>query len=100
MQIKNAQSERNKLEITGNDIDDFIAEAKKVMEHPAEMLLNPTNIKQQQALFSLVFEKCLPMNKLLMEPRDSTWIFSLSTQSTKDKSRVVVPVGIEPTSMP
>ena len=70
------------------------------MEHPAEMLLKPTNMKQQQALFGLVFEETPTYEEIVNGTARLTWVFNLSTQFGKEKSKMVVPVGIEPTLMP
>ena len=49
-EIRGARGERNKLEITEQDIHEFVREAKTIIEHPAELLLNPVNTRQQQVL--------------------------------------------------
>ncbi|MDB5204925.1 MAG: hydrolase, partial [Candidatus Taylorbacteria bacterium] len=49
--IKAARKERLRIEITESDIQAFKREAKKIMEHPAELLLNPTDIAIQRGLF-------------------------------------------------
>lgn len=95
-QIKTAQAERNKLEITEQDIDSFIKDAKEVMEHPSEMLLNPTNIQQQRLLFGLVFEETPTYEQIVNGTPKLTWIFRLSKQSEEHKSELVTAAGIEP----
>lgn len=94
--MKAAQSQRNKLEITEKDIDDFIREAKSIMEHPAKMLLNPENIRQQQTLFGLVFEETPSYTEILSGTPKLTWIFKLSEGSDDAESTLVRPRGIEP----
>lgn len=94
--MRSAQTERNKMEITERDIDDFIRDAKKIMEHPAEMLLNTTNIMQQQALFGLVFEETPTYEEICNGTPKLTWIFQLSKASDNAETHVVHPPGIEP----
>jgi site-specific DNA recombinase len=95
-QIQNAQGVRNKLELNERDIDYFIKRAKYIMEHPAELLLKPKNIQQQQALFSLVFEKFPDYNEIANGTPKLTWVFYLSSDMiTKESLRVRSP-GIEP----
>ena len=95
-QIKNAQKERNKLEITDSDIDCFIRDVKKVMEHPAEMLLNSTNIQQQRVLFDLVFEETPTYEEITNGTPKLSWIFKLCSDSAEAESQLVTLPGIEP----
>ncbi len=91
--MRAAQTERNKMEVTERDIDDFIREAKAIMEQPAKMLLNPTNTQQQQALFGLVFEEMPTYNEILNGTPRLTWIFKVTSGFSKGfpkgKSQVV-----------
>ena len=95
-QIKNAQSERNKLEVTDRDVEDFIAEAKSIMEHPAKMLMNSGNSKQTEALLGLFFETMPTYDEIRSGTPKLCWIFKLSSGSIIDKSQLVTPPGIEP----
>ncbi|MBP6929684.1 MAG: recombinase family protein [Candidatus Moranbacteria bacterium] len=95
-QMRAAQKERNKMEVTERDIDDFIKEAKGIMEQPAKMLLNPTNIQQQQALFGLVFEEMPTYDEILNGTPKLTWIFKLSEGFMDTQSQLVAPRGVEP----
>lgn len=45
-QIKSAQTERNGLEVSESDIDNFIRDVEYVIEHPSEVLLNPNTTKE------------------------------------------------------
>ncbi|MEK7539607.1 MAG: recombinase family protein, partial [Patescibacteria group bacterium] len=98
-QIKNAQGVRNKLEIKEQDIDYFVRRAKYIMEHPIELLKNPVNIKQQQALFSLVFDKFPNYEEIVNGTPKLTWVFHLSSDMITLESLTVRPVGIEPTTV-
>ncbi len=94
--IKASQGERNKLEIVESDIEDFLRDAKKVMEHPSELLLNPVNAQQQRALFSLVFEGIPNYDEIVAGTPKLAWIFYLSSESTDAESYLVRPRGLEP----
>lgn len=52
-----AKMERTALEVTGDDLTDFVARVNGVMEHPARLLLKPGNQMQRREYFSLMFEK-------------------------------------------
>jgi site-specific DNA recombinase len=60
IQINEAGREREKIQITRDDIKLFMKEAKTIMEHPAKILLNIEDTMVQRDLFGLVFEK-MPM---------------------------------------
>ena len=51
------------------------------------MLLKPTNMKQQQALFGLVFEETPTYEEIVNGTARLTWVFNLSTQFGKEKCR-------------
>lgn len=96
LQIKAAQKQRLKIQITRNDIKTFIREARYVMEHPAEILLNPENPRLQKDLFNLVFEKMPTYSDFVNGTPKLSLIFGLSSGFTPDESQVMTPRGIEP----
>jgi len=73
-------------EITEYDISNFIKEAKKIMEHPAEMLINIDNPTKRQALFGLVFEETPTYDDILNGTPKLTLIFKLSSDQEALKS--------------
>jgi hypothetical protein len=77
--IKGARGERNKLEITEQEIHEFVREAKSIMEHPSELLLNPVNTRQQQALYRAVFDGLPDYHQILNGTPKLAWIFELSS---------------------
>ena len=90
-QIKKAEAERAKIEITESDIKAFIEEAKKVMGQPSEMLLSLTtmgNPRAQQALFGLVFEETPTYEEIVNGTAKLTWIFKLSSEFVGSKGHV------------
>ena len=99
-QIQAAKGVRNKLEITEDDIKAFVREAKYMMEHPAEMLLNAENPRTQRALFGLVFEETPTYTEILNGTPKLTWIFKLSSEFATKESQLVAPRGIEPRFTP
>lgn len=94
VQIKQSKGLRNKLEVTEDDIKSFMADVKKVMEHPSEMLLDSTNPRIQRALFGLVFEETPTYDEIVNGTPRLTWIFKLSTDFVADKSLLVASRGI------
>ena len=54
--IKAATTLGAKIGIVEKDIDEFIGYTKSFIEHPAKLLLNTANTRQQVSLYSLVFD--------------------------------------------
>ena len=94
--IEQARGVRNQLELTEGDIKTFVRDAKEMMEHPAEMLLNAENPLTQRALFGLVFETTPTYDEIISGTPKLTWIFRLSSEFIPDKSQLVAPRGIGP----
>jgi site-specific DNA recombinase len=95
-EIKGTRGQRNQLEITEQDIHQFVQDAKYVLEHPSELLLNPVNIRQQQLLFAAVFNGLPDYNEIRFGTPKLAWLFELSSPNRSDKSLLVGPTGFEP----
>lgn len=94
--IKAAGKERFRIQITRGDIKAFMREAKHIMEHPSEMLLNASNPRAQQALFGLVFEEMPTYADILNGTPKLSYVFELSSGFAPSKSQLVTSRGIEP----
>ena len=90
-QIEQTRGVRNQLELTEGDIKAFVRDAKEMMEHPSEMLLNAENPMTQRALFGLVFEATPTYDEIISGTPKLTWIFRLSSEFMPDKSQLVAP---------
>jgi len=88
-EIKKTRKERDKIQITRDDIKLFIAEAKQVMEHPAEILLNQSNSRVQRGLFGLVFEEMPTYHEIISGTPKLSYVFKLSSAFKVDKSQLV-----------
>lgn len=95
-QIKNSRIESTKMEVQESDIDAFLKEAKIVMEHPAELLLNPANTPQLVSLYSLVFEATPTFDEIDNGTPKLSWVFRLSDDSGGTESQLAGPPGLEP----
>lgn len=95
-QIKSAQTERNGLEVTESDIDNFIKDVEYVIEHPSETLLNPVNTTQQQSLYSLVFDGLPTYPEIVNRTPRMSWIFKLNLESSNEESDLGCLQGFEP----
>ncbi len=89
IKIKSAGKERLKIQITRDDIKAFMRDAKKIMEHPAEILLNQEDLRVQRDLFSLVFEQMPTYEEILSGTPKLSNVFNLSSEFTPDKNQLV-----------
>lgn len=98
-QIKGSRVECAKMEVEESDIDSFLKDAEKVIEHPAELLLNTVNTPQQVSLYSLVFDETPTypqmLNRTPKTPKLS-WVFVLADGDLSVEARLAGPLGIEP----
>ncbi len=94
--IKSAGKERLKIQITRDDIKSFMREAKMIMEHPAQILLNQRDIRVQRDLFGLVFEKTPTYVEILSGTPKLSLAFRLSSDFMPDENQLVTLPGIEP----
>jgi len=93
--IKEARRESLKVQINENDIKAFIKEAKKVMEHPSELLLDSVNINSKEALFGLVFEEIPTYHQIISRTPKLHWIFNASLDSIDTQTHAVSPLYLE-----
>lgn len=88
-QIKEVEKQRQKIDISENDIKWFMGEARKIMERPANLLLNSTNISSREALFRLVFEQMPTYQEIINGTAKLAWIFKLSSEFVTNKGQLV-----------
>ncbi|MEN9920736.1 MAG: hypothetical protein RL538_629 [Candidatus Parcubacteria bacterium] len=94
--IKSAGKERIKIHITRGDIKSFIRQTKYVMEHPAEILLNTSNPRLQEALFGLIFQEVPTYEEIVNGTPKLSYIFELSSDFSAKDNQLVTLRGIEP----
>ena len=70
-------------------------DAKKIMEHPAEILLNQRDLRVQRDLFGLVFEKMPTYTEILNGTPKLSYVFNLSSDFTPNKNQLVTLQRIE-----
>jgi site-specific DNA recombinase len=88
-QIDSACNARNVLELTEADIDAYIADLRKVIEHPAILLKNPANIEEHRALYRLLFAEFPTVPEILNRTPKLTAICNLFLGSKTPKSVLV-----------
>lgn len=98
--IKEAQKVRLKIQISRHDIKAFIKDAKQIMEHPAEILLNPDDPRSLRELFGLVFEEMPTYAEIVSGTPKLSLVFELSSGFVPDKNLLVTLRGIEPRFTP
>lgn len=90
-----AQAERNLLDVTEDQIHDFLQYAKYLMEHPTEMLEKPSNKHEQLALYSLFFDGLPTYEEILSGTPKLTLLFKVKNENSDDKSQSVTSRRIE-----
>ncbi len=94
--IISAKQVRNQMEIDEQDIHDFIAHAKTLVEHPTKILANVGNLREQLALYGLFFEQFPTYEELANGTPKLSLVFGLSQEDTPYKTQIVTLRGIEP----
>ena len=95
-QIKECRKERAKIEITEDDISDFLKQARHLIEHPGEMLINQENIHQRQALASLYFEEQPTYTDISNGTPKLSFIFRLTELNQSPENQRAALRGVEP----
>ena len=96
VQINDSSAEHTKLTVSESDIDAFLVEAKSVMEHPAELLLDTVNKRQLESVYSLVFDELPTITEMVNGTPKVSWVFRLFEDSGDTKKQLAGPPGIEP----
>jgi DNA invertase Pin-like site-specific DNA recombinase len=94
-QIKTSNKQLGKVRITSDDISKFTKYARKIMEHPEEMLLDSTNMEKQQSLFGVVFKQYPTYDEIVNGTPKLSLIFELSKTYENDESLLVVHFVLE-----
>ena len=91
-----AQQQRNKLEVNEADIDNFIKQARKLMEHPGEIIINQAEYQARESLYNLFFEVLPTYFDILNGTPKLTWIFELTSTNQSSENQLAAPTGFEP----
>jgi len=76
--LEEAQQVRDKLEVSEADIGNFIKQARYLMEHPGEIIINQENYQARESLYNLFFEVLPTYFDILNGTPKLTWIFRLT----------------------
>jgi site-specific DNA recombinase len=98
--LKEVKGKRSQIEITEDDIGAFIKDAKHLMEHPGEILMNQTSPQARESLLGLFFEEIPTYFDITDGTPRLTWIFELSKPNQTRESLLVALRGIEPRFKP
>lgn len=99
-QIKVAREHRDKMEIDEADIKAFIREARYVMEHPSDLLLNNDSLQEQLAIWDLVFDEMPSYETVVNGTPKYSLVIRLSQEFQKQNSPLVTLRGFEPRFVP
>lgn len=73
--IARSATVRNVLELTEQDIQDYVRDIADLMEHPSELLKDPANPREQRRLFGLIFDELPTLDELASGTAKLTPIF-------------------------
>lgn len=94
-QEQNALGQRDKLEVTEKDLEEFIGRVRKVMEHPAYFLLSARNKAAREAYWSLVFEEIPTYHDVIGGTPELSWVFNQKKPLEGDENDLVPSARIE-----
>ena len=94
--LTKAQQQRNKLEVNEADLDNFIKQARYLMEHPGEIIINQENYQARESLYNLFFEVLPTYFDLLNGTPKLSWIFRLTEPNQTPENQLAAPRGFEP----
>ena len=95
-EIKLAESKRQKMKTTESDIERFNDYSNYLLEHLEELLLDKENLRRQEALFGLVFEKLPSYQEILARTPKLSLILETKEIPHNEKSPLVTRLGFEP----
>lgn len=95
-ELNHTRGERDALEVTEGELQEFISNTRMLMEHPAEMLANPSNMQEQLALYSLFFEVLPTFSEIVNGTPKLRLAFKLTQSNQEEKSAMVTLQGVEP----
>ena len=96
IRIKDAEREQLRIKITEKDIQEFVGQAKDIVEHPKEILLAPANMVLQKDLFELVFEEVPTYGEIVSGTPKMSLVFQFSGGFEDTQSQLVALRGIDP----
>ncbi len=88
-ELDNVREERNNLEVSEQQLYDFVASAKNLMEHPADMLAKPNNMQEQIASYKMFFEE-LPTYEEISNGTPKLALAFKLTQANQPKESAMV----------
>jgi site-specific DNA recombinase len=94
--INRAKATRKSIELSEEDITDYIASSKDLMEHPAKMLENITSQEELLAVFSLIFEEFPTYSEIASGTPKLTLVLRVNKQKKTTQDSYVTLRGIEP----
>lgn len=84
--LKDVQVERQKLELSYDEITAFLAYSKTLMEHPTEMFLNVATYAEQMAVYKILFLEFPTYKTVVSGTPKISLFFKVSSENDSDKS--------------
>lgn len=94
-ELELVKAEKEDLTITEDELIDFLKEARKLVEHPMEILMNVSSFEQQVAVYRLFFEEFPTYQEILSGTPKLTLFFKLISELEKNNGQLVTLRRIE-----
>jgi DNA invertase Pin-like site-specific DNA recombinase len=94
-ELESATSVEAGLRISRSDIDAYVEEATRIMEHPSLLLENPANAAQLESLYALTFDELPSYAEIINRTANWAWIFRSHSDFDETKSNWVRPTGLK-----
>jgi hypothetical protein len=92
--IRDTETLRRSMSITPADIDAFVGQAKWLLEHPSEILLDQENQRLQRELVSLVFDDMPTITEVRSGTPKLSYVFRVSRRSEEGSGQLVHPLSL------
>lgn len=94
-EIIRAKAHRDKMEIEETDLENFSAWCKEIMEHPAKILEDIRSQQEQEATFSLFFDRFPTYTEIVSGTPKLSLVFKLSEEFKVNQDLAVTPRRVE-----
>lgn len=83
------RNEHHSLVISEDDIQGYVEHLREIMEHPANLLKSAHNMREQLALFGLVFDALPTSDEIINGTPKLSLAFSVFGRSENEKGRLM-----------
>lgn len=94
-QLQAIRDEQVAIDISEADLSTFLSYARKLLEHPARILENVANLREQQALYALIFEELPSYEDIAFGTPKLTAVFGLFRTIEDEQTQCMTPLYLD-----